>query len=111
MILKDGNSTSGDNCEKGSQLRPNIVWFGEMVPMMDVAVEEALTADIFIVIGTSLQVYPAAGILEYVKESTPKFIIDPNMPSVSSRPNLFLIEELGSIGMAKVREIILKDLN
>ncbi len=101
----------GDKCERGSQLRPHIVWFGEMVPMMDVAVEEALTADIFIVIGTSLQVYPAAGILEYVKESIPKFIIDPNMPSVSSRPNLFLIEEVGSIGMAKVREIILKDLN
>jgi len=52
----------GDKCEKGSQLRPNIVWFGEMVPMMEVAVEEAISADIFIVIGTSLQVYPAEAI-------------------------------------------------
>jgi NAD-dependent deacetylase len=99
----------GDKCEKGSQLRPHIVWFGEMVPMMEVAVEETLSADIFIVIGTSLQVYPAAGLLEYVKESNPKFIIDPNMPEVMPRPNLFLIEEVGSAGMKKVREVILKE--
>ncbi len=99
----------GDKCEKGSQLRPNIVWFGEMVPMMDVAVEETLSADVFIVIGTSLQVYPAAGLLEYVKTSIPKFIIDPNMPSVQSRANLFTIEEPGSVGMKKVRDILLKE--
>ena len=99
----------GDECEKGSQLRPDIVWFGEMVPMMDVAMEETLSADIFIVIGTSLQVYPAAGLLEYVNESNPKFIIDPNMPDVRPSPNLLLIEEVGSIGMKKVREILLKD--
>lgn len=99
----------GDKCEKGSQLRPDIVWFGEMVPMMNVAVEETLSADIFIVIGTSLQVYPAAGLLEYVKTSSPKFIIDPNMPIVQSRPNLFTIEEIGSVGMKKVRDILLKE--
>ncbi len=99
----------GDKCDKGSQLRPHIVWFGEMVPMMDVAVEETLSADIFIVIGTSLQVYPAAGLLEYVKESNPKFIIDPNMPEISPRSNLFPIEETGSIGMNKVREILIKE--
>lgn len=99
----------GDKCDKGSQLRPHIVWFGEMVPMMDVAVEETLSADIFIVIGTSLQVYPAAGLLEYVKESNPKFIIDPNMPELLPRSNLFLIEEIGSIGMNKVREILIKE--
>ena len=100
---------AGDKCEKGSQLRPHIVWFGEMVPMMEPAVEETLSADVFIVIGTSLQVYPAAGLLEYVKESTPKFIIDPNMPSVPTRPNLNLIEEKGSIGMQQVRETLLAD--
>ena len=99
----------GDKCEKGSQLRPHIVWFGEMVPMMESAVEETLDADIFIVIGTSLQVYPAAGLLEYVRESTPKFIIDPNMPSVLPRPNLFLIEEKGSVGMRKVKDRLLKE--
>lgn len=99
----------GDRCEKGSQLRPDIVWFGEMVPMMEVAVEKALSADIFIVIGTSLQVYPAAGLLEYVKESNPKFIIDPNMPNVLSRKNLFLIEEIGSIGMERVKQTLINE--
>jgi len=98
----------GDICEKGSQLRPHIVWFGEMVPMMDAAVEETLAADIFIVIGTSLQVYPAAGLLEYVKGSSPKFIIDPNMPHVQPRPNLVLIEEGGSNGMRKVKKLLLE---
>ena len=99
----------GDRCERGSQLRPHIVWFGEMVPMMDVAIEETLHADIFIVIGTSLQVYPAAGLIEYVKESNPKFIIDPNMPSILPRPNLYLIEEVGSVGMQKVKEKLLNE--
>lgn len=99
----------GDKCSKGSQLRPHIVWFGEMVPMMEVAVEETLSADIFIVIGTSLQVYPAAGLLEYVKESNPKFIIDPNMPEVLPRPNLFTIEETGSVGMKKVKDELLRE--
>ncbi len=99
----------GDKCEKGSQLRPHIVWFGEMVPMMDVAVEETVTADIFIVIGTSLQVYPAAGLLSYVSRNVSVFIIDPNMPVVSPRPNQFLIEEPGSKGMRIVREKLLKE--
>jgi NAD-dependent deacetylase len=99
----------GDKCSKGSQLRPHIVWFGEMVPMMEVAVGETLSADIFIVIGTSLQVYPAAGLLEYVKESNPKFIIDPNMPEVLPRANLFTIEETGSVGMKKVKDALLKE--
>ena len=99
----------GDRCEKGSQLRPHIVWFGEMVPMMQNALEEALSADIFIVIGTSLQVYPAAGLLEYVKESSPKFIIDPNMPDILHRPNLYLIEEVGSMGMKQVKDRLLKE--
>ena len=84
----------GDKCEKGSQLRPNIVWFGEMVPMMEVAVEEAISADIFIVIGTSLQVYPAAGLMEYAGKATPIFVIDPNMPIIPHRHNLFLVEDV-----------------
>jgi NAD-dependent deacetylase len=99
----------GDRCEKGSQLRPHIVWFGEAVPMMDLAVEVTIHADIFIVIGTSLQVYPAAGLLEYVPHNTPKFIIDPNMPHVSPRPNLFLFEEKGSVGMSNVRDKLLRE--
>ncbi|MDN5203238.1 NAD-dependent deacylase [Fulvivirgaceae bacterium BMA10] len=101
--------SEGDKCEKGSQLRPHIVWFGEMVPMMEVAVEETLQADIFIVVGTSLVVYPAAGLLDYVDASIPKYIIDPNMPGVASRENLFLVEEKGSVGLEKVsKELIAK---
>lgn len=101
----------GDKCEKGSQLRPFIVWFGEMVPMLDIAVEKTLSADIFIVIGTSLQVYPAAGLLEYVKESNPTFIIDPNMPEVRPKANLYTLEETGTIGMKKVRDILLEKMS
>ena len=83
----------GDKCEKGSQLRPHIVWFGEMVPMMEHAVEETLTAEIFLVVGTSLQVYPAAGLLDYVEKDVPKFVVDPNMPTMIPLDNLFLIKE------------------
>ena len=81
-----------------------------MVPMMEVAMEKTLTADIYIVIGTSLQVYPAAGLLEYAKEDIPKYIIDPNMPDILSRPNLHLIEEGGSMGMEIVKEKLLESI-
>ena len=92
----------GDKCEKGFQLRPHIVWFGEMVPMMDIAVEEAATADVFMVVGTSLQVYPAAGLLDYVGAEIPKYVIDPNMPEVRKRPNLYLMEEKATTGLPKL---------
>lgn len=68
----------GDLCPNGAQLRPNIVWFGEAVPMMDVAIEIVKTADIFIIIGTSLNVYPAASLIHYTSNSCEKYIIDPN---------------------------------
>lgn len=75
--LKSWKLDPGDNCEKGSQLRPHIVWFGEMVPMMDSANEIAAYADLFVVIGTSLNVYPAAGILNFVMPGTPTWLLDP----------------------------------
>ncbi|WP_370089784.1 NAD-dependent deacylase [Ekhidna sp.] len=93
----------GDKCAKGSQLRPHIVWFGEAVPMMEPAIQEALSADIFIVAGTSLVVYPAAGLLDFIKPEVPKFIIDPKMPSVPQRDNLYLYEEPASSGLPKVK--------
>lgn len=68
----------GDKCEKGSQLRPHIVWFGEQVPMIPAAIREVTKADVFLIIGTSLQVYPAASLLDYVPNKTPIFVIDPN---------------------------------
>lgn len=96
----------GDKCEKGSQLRPNIVWFGEEVPMIEPAADIASTADIFIVIGTSLVVYPAAGLVEYAPKKAKVYVVDLNMPHVASRPNLVLMEEKATVGM----ERILKDL-
>lgn len=98
----------GDKCEKGSQLRPNIVWFGEAVPMMNLAIQETRSADVFVVVGTSLNVYPAAGLLDYVNEATPKYIIDPNMPNVRQQPNLRLIEKGGSEGLKQLRNELLK---
>ncbi len=106
--MEDWELKLGDKCEKGSQLRPHIVWFGELVPMMDVAVEETLKAEIFLVVGTSLVVYPAAGLLDYVSDAVPKYIVDPNMPDVPRRPNLHLIEEKASTGMKKVRDTLLE---
>lgn len=75
----------GDVCEDGSQLRPHIVWFGEQVPMFDTAVRIAETADIMIVVGTSLVVYPAAGLIEYVPYGTPVYLVDPKAEPQSLR--------------------------
>jgi NAD-dependent deacetylase len=76
--LKKPDISIGDFCEKGSQLRPHIVWFGEMVPEMENAYTIAEQAELFVVIGTSLNVYPAAGLVSYVSAYTPKWLIDPN---------------------------------
>lgn len=96
----------GDRCEKGSQLRPHIVWFGEMVPMMDVAILEAQKADIFLIVGTSLAVYPAAGLIHHTPSHIPKYIIDPHMPNITPDPHLFLFEENGGTGVPKVANIL-----
>lgn len=94
----------GDTCEKGSQLRPNIVWFGEMVPLMDVAAMHAARADVFVVVGTSMVVYPAAGLIHYVPHDVVKFVVDPKLPEMTNIPFLTMIEERASTGMEKVRE-------
>ncbi len=91
----------GDKCEKGSQLRPNIVWFGEMVPLIEKAADEVASADIFMVVGTSLVVYPAASLLHYAADHIPKFVIDPNLPDLPKLTNFHLYEELASTGVAK----------
>ena len=67
----------GDMCENGTQLRPHIVWFGEDVPMLEIAANKISVADIFLVVGTSLQVYPAAGLVHYALQATQRFIVDP----------------------------------
>lgn len=97
----------GDKCEKGSQLRPHIVWFGEMVPMIEVAAEICFTADIFIVAGTSLVVYPAAGLLGYVPKYAPKFVVDPQLPNTTYYQNVTTFAEKAGTGMEKVRKLLL----
>ncbi|PID70530.1 MAG: NAD-dependent protein deacylase [Flavobacteriales bacterium] len=95
----------GDMCEENSQLRPHIVWFGEAVTAMDKAVEIVKTADILIIVGTSMQVYPAAGLVHYTKEGIPIYFIDPN-PAISedSFSHLTIIQENATIGIKKLVE-------
>lgn len=99
----------GDLCGKGSQLRPHIVWFGEAVPMMEPAMQEVLSADIFIVAGTSLVVYPAAGLIDFIRPEVPKFIVDPKIPSITSSHNYHLFEEAASTGLPKVKEHLMNN--
>jgi len=88
-----GDIKLGDLAEDGSQLRPFIVWFEEPVPMIEEAIRITKTSDIFAVIGTSLQVYPAAGLVNYAAKNIPKFILDKKIPYTSSLQNLTIIEK------------------
>ncbi len=105
-----GDLQSGDNCERGAQLRPHIVWFGEMVPMLTVAAEITSTADIVMIVGTSMQVYPAAGLVGYAPSNASVFYIDPR-PSVnfelSQSSNLKIISENATSGVRKIVDELL----
>lgn len=95
----------GDKCEKDSQLRPHIVWFGEAVPMIEKAMKIVQTADIFVVIGTSMNVYPAAGLLNYVHAGVPVYLIDPKEVNVH-QPGIHFIKKGASEGVAELRDIL-----
>lgn len=99
---------NGDLCEKGSQLRPHIVWFGEAVPEMDNANLIAAHADLFIVIGTSLNVYPAAGILNFVMPKVPKWLLDPGDFSDEYEKELIHIKKTAVNGVDDLRAELLK---
>lgn len=101
----------GDLCPKNSQLRPHIVWFGEMVPMLDIAISITQTADILVIIGTSMQVYPAASLINYAQHNTPIYFIDPK-PSVheSTFNNLKIIKNKASIGTDELVKVLKKQL-
>ncbi len=100
----------GDLADDGGQLRPHIVWFGEMVPMIEPAADLCLNADIFVVVGTSLQVYPAAGLIGYVSDDAPKYIIDPTMPEVSNLyQNLTFITETATVGVPALAQKLIND--
>jgi NAD-dependent deacetylase len=95
----EGDIHPGDTAADGHQLRPHIVWFEEPVPMMEAAIEIAKTADLFLIVGTSLVVYPAAGLLHYVPVNIPKFIVDKKLPATNHLHNLTMIEKIASEGM------------
>lgn len=98
----------GDKDEKGYQLRPHVVWFGESVPMIEPAIKITQQADIFVVIGTSLNVYPAAGLLHYVPKGVPIYLIDPKDVD-THRPDVHYIKAGASEGVRKLSEILLKE--
>jgi len=93
----------GDLAQDGNQLRPHIVWFEEAVPMIENAIQWVQIADIFVVVGTSLVVYPAAGLINYASPSIPKFIIDKKIPPTGSIKNLIKIEKVASDGVKDLR--------
>jgi NAD-dependent deacetylase len=95
----------GDCCKKGHQLRPHIVWFGEDVPMIEHAMRICESADILVIIGTSMQVYPAAGLMHHVPTNTPVFYIDPK-PALNSTKHVTVIAEPASIGVLKLKELL-----
>ncbi len=104
VIPITGDIRLGDRAEDGHQLRPHIVWFGEPVPMMETAIPLVKMADIFVVVGTSLVVYPAAGLVDYAKREVPKFIIDKKIPYTSRVENLITIEKPATEGVALLTE-------
>lgn len=100
----------GDKAEDGAQLRPHIVWFEEAVPMIEHAVPLMIEADVFVLVGTSLAVYPAAGLVDYVKEEVPKYVLDKRIPPVSRYKNVIPIEMPATEGAAELKRILLEGL-
>lgn len=101
-----GDINLGDRASDGAQLRPHIVWFEEPVPLIPVAASIMRTADIFILVGTSLQVYPAAGLIDYVPYHVPKYIIDKKIPRVGSYENIITIERSATEGVGELLKIL-----
>jgi len=95
----------GDTCQNGRQLRPNVVWFGEEVPNMEIAIEMVKNADIFIVIGTSLNVYPAASLLNFTKNGARTIVIDPKLSNTDKY--IELISEKATIGVPRIVDILM----
>jgi NAD-dependent deacetylase len=106
VYLGGKNIEMGDKAEDGSQLRPDIVWFGEAVPMMDAAIDCTLQADALIVIGTSLEVYPAAGLIHYLRPGKKAWIIDPKRHSEKQDDNITVISATATAGMKQLYDIL-----
>jgi NAD-dependent deacetylase len=101
-----GNINMGDRAEDGAQLRPFIVWFEEPVPMIEKAVSLMYDCDYFVVVGTSLQVYPAASLLQYAPPFLPKFIIDKKIPDIEKSSTLTLIEKPATEGVVALKKLL-----
>ncbi|MGM0739558.1 MAG: SIR2 family NAD-dependent protein deacylase [Bacteroidota bacterium] len=101
----------GDCDERGSQLRPHIVWFGEMVPMMERAALEVATSNKLLIIGTSLVVYPAAGLVELAPEHAPVYVIDPVQPEYRFPSNVHFIHESAAVGTPKLVSELLESVS
>ena len=99
----------GEKCELGSQLRAHVVWFGEAVPMIERAAQICSEAELFILVGSSLAVYPAAGLIDYVPNETTKYIIDPKIPAIGGIKNLVKIEERATVGMSRLMNELLSE--
>jgi len=99
----------GELCELGSQLRPHVVWFGEAVPMIETAAAICEKAELFMLIGSSLAVYPAAGLLDFVPNHVPKYIVDPKIPAINHFQNVIRIEKSASAGVKEVMELLRKN--
>jgi len=98
-------------CELGSPLRAHVVWFGEDVPMIENAARICADAELFILVGSSLAVYPAAGLINYVKPGVPKYIIDPKIPQVSQNRSIIKMEEKATVGVPLlVNQLLTADL-
>ncbi|MBI3140080.1 MAG: NAD-dependent deacylase [Sphingobacteriales bacterium] len=102
----NGDIKLGDTAEDGCQLRPHIVWFEEAVPMMEQAVPAVASADIFLVIGTSLVVYPAAGLVNYTRPGIPVFILDKKIPYIKNNDRLTAIEKPATEGMEELKQLL-----
>ncbi len=98
----------GDKAPDGHQLRPHIVWFEEPVPLIETAAGITSTADIFVVIGTSLAVYPAAGLVNYAPYGIPKFVVDKSIPFAATSINLTTIEQPATVGIIALEENLRK---
>ena len=109
-LLKKADLLIGDMCIKGSQLRPHIVWFGEDVPQIEQANIFAEKADLFVVVGTSLNVYPAAGIINFVKVTTPKWLVDPGDFNLDYVKQLKHIKQTAVNGVKSLKEELYKSL-
>jgi NAD-dependent deacetylase len=102
--IKGNELNIGDLCPNGSQLRPNVVWFGEPVPAFQHAINLTRDIDLFVIVGTSLQVYPAAGLIDFVPEQVPKWVIDPQDITQLRPGNMTHIKDIASRGLARLKE-------